>query len=94
MTDGPRALHVRVTGRVQGVSFRAWTKHQALMLGLRGWVRNERDGSVAALIVGPADAVAEMLALFEEGPLGAVVVDVLAEPTDQEQMPPGFDVRA
>jgi hypothetical protein len=48
-----RAVLVSVTGRVQGVSYRAWTRDEARRLGLGGWVCNESDGSVRALVVGP-----------------------------------------
>ena len=59
---------VRVEGRVQGVWFRAWTKEEAEALGLSGWVRNEPDGSVAAVLSGPEARVREMLAALHRGP--------------------------
>jgi len=65
--------HVVVHGRVQGVGFRAWTETTALRLGLEGWVRNRRDGTVEALLVGTPDKVAAMLALIHRGPPGARV---------------------
>jgi acylphosphatase len=68
--------HVVIRGRVQGVGFRAWTEYTALERGLQGWVRNRRDGAVEALFVGPADAVAAMVALCDEGPRGARVESV------------------
>ncbi len=52
MTSSQDAFRVRISGGVQGVCYRAWTRGQALQLGLTGWVRNEADGSVTALIVG------------------------------------------
>ena len=64
---------VRITGKVQGVSFRVWTRIEAEKLGLNGWVRNEDDGSVRALIVGSDAAVAAMLKRLWEGPRGAAV---------------------
>lgn len=76
---------VRVTGRVQGVWFRGWTRERAEALGLSGWVRNEPDGSVAALVAGPETAVAEMLAALHEGPRHAQVIRVevtAAEPPE------------
>lgn len=60
--------HVMIRGRVQGVGFRYWTMREAIRLGLAGWVRNRRDGSVEALFVGPADVVAEMMAHCRRGP--------------------------
>jgi len=71
---------VRVTGRVQGVGFRAWTVREAQTLGLEGWVRNEPDGSVRAVIAGGEGAVAAMLEAFAHGPPGAAVADVVREP--------------
>jgi acylphosphatase len=47
-----RAALVRISGRVQGVSFRFWTRQEAERLNLNGWVRNEPDGSVQALVAG------------------------------------------
>lgn len=87
-----RALLVRISGRVQGVSFRIWTKRRAEKLGLRGWVRNERDGSVSALISGPDEAVASMLEAFWQGPPGADVRSVVPEPADPSGVPAGFDI--
>jgi acylphosphatase len=63
--------HVVVSGRVQGVGFRAWTQYTALERGLTGWVRNHRDGSVEALFVGSGDAVAAMIAACHHGPRGS-----------------------
>lgn len=57
----------RVTGRVQGVFFRAWTRETALEMGLGGSVRNLPDGSVEACLVGPTSVVARMEALLWEG---------------------------
>ncbi|TIP82386.1 MAG: acylphosphatase, partial [Mesorhizobium sp.] len=67
MEDGRKAVRVRLRGRVQGVSFRVWTRTEAERLGLSGWVRNEEDGSVTALIVGADGAVSTMLDRFWKG---------------------------
>lgn len=84
MTDDRRATLVRITGRVQGVSFRVWTRSQAQRFGLTGWVRNEDDGSVTALIAGPDKAISTMLEQFSIGPLGASVSNV-----ETKSAPPG-----
>jgi acylphosphatase len=60
--------HVTVTGRVQGVGYRAWFTDEATARDLEGWVRNLRDGSVEALLAGPADVVADMIAACRRGP--------------------------
>jgi acylphosphatase len=82
---------VRVTGRVQGVGFRAWTARQAEARGLSGWVRNAPDGSVEALVSGPGEAVRAMIAALHEGPPLARVDRVEAR---QAEAPggPGFRV--
>jgi acylphosphatase len=64
---------VMIRGRVQNVGFRAWTEYTALERGLQGWVRNRRDGAVEALLVGPPDAVAAMIAACHQGPRGSRV---------------------
>ncbi|RUM95667.1 acylphosphatase [Pseudaminobacter arsenicus] len=92
MAETEQALQVHVTGRVQRVGFRAWTQAQAERLGLHGWVRNERDGSVRALIVGPEAAVTAMLLLLREGPRGAVVSDVVTEAVEPGAASPGFAI--
>ena len=58
----------RVTGRVQGVFFRAWTRDTALKLGLGGTVQNLPDGSVITHVVGPVSSVERMEARLWEGP--------------------------
>ena len=64
---------VVIRGRVQGVGYRAWTEVTALERGLQGYVRNRRDGSVEALFIGPAPAVAAMIEACRGGPPGARV---------------------
>jgi acylphosphatase len=71
-----RTVTAIIRGRVQGVSYRAWTKDKAEGLGLSGSVRNRSDGSVEALFSGPAEAVERMLALCRKGPLLARVDDI------------------
>ena len=86
------ARHVRVTGRVQGVFFRAWTRKQADALGLVGWVRNCPDGRVEAHVEGETAAVEQMVELLRGGPPSAQVEDVRTwevEPCDFD----GFEVR-
>jgi acylphosphatase len=85
-------MRVRVTGRVQGVSFRYWTRQQAALLGLRGWVRNEADGSVSALVAGPEAAVAAMLERFWQGPPGAVVAEVVSNDASPDLVPERFTI--
>ena len=85
-----RTMLVSITGRVQGVGFRAWTMRQAQDLALRGWVRNEPDGSVSALLCGPEETVAAMLDLLRRGPPAARVASVVAQPSPATNVPLGF----
>ena len=78
------ACRVRVTGRVQGVFFRAWSAEEARSLGVTGWVRNTPDGSVEALVEGDEMAVHQFIALLREGPPLAQVAQVAVEEADPE----------
>ena len=81
------ARQLRVTGRVQGVSYRATAQHEAQRLGLTGWVRNEPDGSVAAHVEGEPDAVAAFVDWCRTGPRGAAVRDVAVRDAAEEGHP-------
>ena len=67
MAENVRA-HVIINGRVQGVAFRADTRWTAQQIGVSGWVRNRRDGSVEAVIEGQKERVEKMLAWCRRGP--------------------------
>ena len=58
---------------MQGVGYRVFVEHEATAYNLEGWVRNRRDGSVEALLAGPADVVSDMIALCRRGPSSARV---------------------
>jgi len=72
-------VHVIVAGRVQGVSFRYFTREKAISLGLKGWVRNLRDGRVECEFEGDRDALERMLDFCREGPRWAKVTKVEVE---------------
>ncbi len=86
------ARHVRVTGRVQGVFFRAWTRDEAAAIGLTGWVRNCSDAAVEAHIEGDEDGVDELIDLMREGPPDAEISDINVETADPEGHR-GFEIR-
>ena len=88
-----RAARLCITGRVQGVGYRAWAMQIARRLGLRGWVRNRSDGSVDALVTGEEDAVARMIEACREGPLGARVSDVAVNDAEDDGST-GFTARS
>lgn len=85
------SVQVRVKGRVQGVWFRGWTQAEAEARGLSGWVRNEPDGSVSALLSGPGEKVRDMLFALREGPPMARVESLETE-TDDAPREGGFHV--
>lgn len=88
--------HLRITGRVQGVGYRASLVGVAEQLGLKGWVRNCRDGSVEAVAQGTAQAVEDLAAWAQQGPPHARVDQVQASEATEEHHGPyaGFHVRA
>ncbi|MBB4478088.1 acylphosphatase [Rhizobium etli] len=69
-----------------------WTRDEALRLGLTGWVRNEADGSVAALVAGPDNAISTIIERLRRGPAGASVSGVETEATWLEKMPTDFRI--
>lgn len=69
-------VQLLITGRVQGVGYRAWGCQMAMNLGLAGWIKNLADGSVAALLEGSEDAVRQMIALCHTGPRSSQVTQV------------------
>jgi acylphosphatase len=81
-----KRVQVVISGRVQGVAFRANCQRQANVLGVTGWVRNCWDGSVEALFEGSDQAVEAMLDWCRSGPSAAIVTGVAA--TEPESGPP------
>ena len=73
--EGVRARAI-VTGIVQGVSFRWWTRREAETIGVTGWVRNLDDGSVEVVAEGPRPLVEKLISACRRGPYGARVEDV------------------
>ncbi|HET7324969.1 MAG TPA: acylphosphatase [Halococcus sp.] len=91
MTDRTRA-HVFVSGRVQGVSYRANTRDAAREEDVDGWVKNRDDGRVEAVFEGEEDAVEELVEWCHTGSPAAEVEGVEAEYDDPENES-GFAVR-
>lgn len=69
----PVARQLLIVGRVQGVWYRASAEQEATRLGLSGWVRNTRDGSVEALVAGAEEAVEAFVDWARQGPPAAKV---------------------
>ena len=86
-------LHAYVYGQVQGVGFRYFVVRQAQALGLRGYARNESDGSVEVLAQGPHPTLERLLSLLWQGPSAAHVRDVRATWHAPGEYMSGFHVR-
>jgi acylphosphatase len=69
-------LHISISGRVQGVGYRQWFRDRALTAGVSGWVRNCADGTVEAVLSGPAERVERLVFEARQGPHDADVEDV------------------
>jgi acylphosphatase len=82
----------RVSGVVQGVGFRYWTRRMGTELGLRGAVRNLADGAVEVHVSGPAQAVAALERWLARGPGGARVERVERVPSSLPIPPDGFTI--
>lgn len=82
-----------VTGKVQGVGYRYFVRQQAVELGISGRVWNSPDGTVAVEADGSADRLERLVTLLRQGPTGAAVRDVKAEPlADGEPLPAPFSI--
>ena len=89
-----RRVHAIISGRVQGVSYRAATALEARRLGLVGWVRNRTDGSVELETEGDDAAVAELLAWCAHGPPSARVANVAIHELAPANTEAGFAINA
>jgi len=88
-----QVLHAWVSGWVQGVGFRYFVIDNALALGLRGYVRNERNGDVEVVAQGTRTELERLLTLLRQGPSAAQVKDVRVswgQPTEHFS---GFNIR-
>ena len=84
-----KSYHLQIFGHVQGVGFRASLAHEAAHLGINGWVRNRRDGSVEALIFGEEAALDRLILWAKKGPAMARV-DQLLQTLSSETPEAGF----
>jgi len=85
-------MHCLVSGRVQGVSFRHYTRQQASQLGVSGWVRNLRGGKVEVFVCGEAKAVERLCTWLHQGPALAEVMEVKCQKVAYSQISEGFDI--
>ena len=75
-------VRLEISGRVQGVGFRWYTREKARRWGLAGWVRNKADGSVEVMVEGTTAAIDGLIEMLRAGPPGATVSDVRRVPSD------------
>lgn len=86
-------MRIVIEGRVQGVYFRAFTRDAASELGLRGWVRNQSDGSVEVAVAGDGEAVERLKSRLRVGPPSARVVALHEEILEAAPAEEGFEIR-
>jgi acylphosphatase len=91
-------VRLRIVGKVQMVGYRAWCVSTATRLKVRGWVRNLKDGSVEAVVCGPASAVNSLITACQTGPRHADVEEVHmsaldVSDRDYQNVPAGFEQR-
>ncbi|MCZ6696135.1 MAG: acylphosphatase [Acidobacteria bacterium] len=89
-----RATRYLITGIVQGVGFRFFTERAARSLGLRGYVRNRRDGRVEAVAAGSVENLEAFMGQLRVGPAGAKVDGIMTDETELNQTIEGFDIQA
>jgi acylphosphatase len=82
-----------LSGRVQGVGFRHFTRMNARELNIKGWVKNRSDGKVEAVIQGSSDSIDEMLERLRKGPGSARVDDIKIEGMEVDEKFDSFNVR-
>jgi acylphosphatase len=84
--------YLLISGRVQGVCYRAFTQNQAIKLGLGGWVKNMHDGRVEAVLEGQRELIEQAILACKSGPSGSRVSDIeitWGSPQGEE----GFEIR-
>ncbi len=86
-------VHVWVSGRVQGVFFRACARKEATALGISGWVKNCHDGRVEAVFEGETGAVEKIVAWCRQGPAYADVINVEVKREDFSGEFTSFEIR-
>jgi acylphosphatase len=88
-------VHLRIVGHVQGVGYRYALQHEAVRLGITGWVRNRADGSVEAMAQGAQPALDALAAWARRGPPAARVSEVTATPAsaNSEQSYEAFAIK-
>ncbi len=79
-----KTIHIKISGHVQGVFFRASAKEQALLNNIKGWIKNTKEGDVEAIVFGEERALVAFIAWCHRGPEKAQVVEVLVTPLEKQ----------
>lgn len=87
-----QTIHTRIEGRVQGVFFRDSTRKEAIRLGLKGWVKNMKDGAVEAVFQGDEENLTKMQTWLKEGPPQAKVTEVVIDRLDEKKVYDTFQI--
>ena len=85
-------VHAVVTGKVQGVGFRAFTEYQATQKGLNGWVRNRPDGTVEVEAEGPRGVLRAFVEVLKQGPRQSRVTQIIVDWKDSNRQTHGFTI--
>ncbi len=89
LLEQPLVVHLTISGRVQGVSYRVWLKAEADARGISGWTRNRGNGDVEAVLAGSPDAVRTLCELCRSGPPMARVDQILIDEAEASVLEPG-----
>jgi acylphosphatase len=89
LTNQPLAVHLTISGRVQGVSYRVWLKAEADARGVSGWTRNRGNGDVEAVLAGPPETVQTLCELCRSGPPMARVDQILIDEAEASVLESG-----
>ncbi len=93
MNQDKRYISFRVTGKVQGVWFRAYTRDKALLLNVTGWVKNNDDGSVSGEAIGTIDNIELLIENLKNGSPNSFVKDVDVKENPISQIVDGFEIK-
>ena len=93
MNQDKRYISFRVTGKVQGVWFRVYTRDKALLLNVTGWVKNNDDGSVSGEAIGTIDNIELLIENLKNGSPNSFVKDVDVKENPISQIVDGFEIK-
>ncbi|MFW6282242.1 MAG: acylphosphatase [bacterium] len=85
--------HLIISGRVQGVGFRAFALDKARKFNIKGWIKNRSDGKVEAVIQGRESDISKLLRFLEKGPAWARVDKIEMENEDEDRIFKSFSIK-